>query len=65
MGQMPGDYGKYVKIRMLESSHPFGFLTLYPIRTNAIKAYRSMLKMRERATSKRELRREIEIEELD
>lgn len=53
-GQVPGDYPKSVKIRMREKRQDFDFFGLYTIGPNAIRSFRRMIKMRERAVSKRQ-----------
>jgi hypothetical protein len=50
---MPGDISKLAKIDMLEGKDP---------RKNIARAYREMLRMRERATLKRQAEQEIKTE---
>ena len=51
MHDMPGDVHKSEKIAMLEGRHPD---------KNRCKSYRAMLRLRERATLKRQAQKEIE-----
>ena len=56
----PGDYSKAVLIRMLESRRPFWAFPWVRMGPNAIRSFRRMREMRERAVLKRQTARIIE-----
>lgn len=55
-----GDVSKAAKIRMLEKRTPFSVFPWYWIGLKAIRSFRQMQRMRQRAVSKRQSRRQIE-----
>jgi hypothetical protein len=58
--QFPGDIGKATKIRMLESREPFSVWTWQQVSPKAIRSFRRVIQMRERAVLERETRKLID-----
>lgn len=57
--RFPGDISRAAMIRMVESRRPFYVFPWQLVGRNAIRSFRGMLKMRERATEKRRTERLI------